>query len=198
MSVTGDVQMAAAAVAPAAVAPAAAVPAASAGGVVTSATAAATPATKAATTPPTISTVAQALKQLMGTLSIPPLTSAQITQLFTTLQTMLSATDVGTLLATLPAAAIQLTQDVASFNLATHTQQAAVVSAVLQTYISNTTGLTSAQVADLNVVVQTVVTKFVVLLPQIESGLVKGFTYIEGEVEASTCWQKMCGKSSSG
>lgn len=143
-------------------------------------------------------TVTQQLKALLGTFAIPDLTSAQVSQLWATLQTLLNATDVPTLLEMLPNAAITLTQDLASFYVASHSQQAAVVSGLLQIYVGSISGLTTAQVEMLQAVISKVVTKFVVALPKIESGLLSGFQYIEQQAEATTCWQKFCGSVTGG
>lgn len=142
-------------------------------------------------------TVVQQLKALLGTFEIPALTSTQISQLWATLQTMLNSTDVSALLEMLPQAAITLTQDLASFYIASHSQQAAVVSGLLQIYVGSISGLTTTQIDLLQSVISKVVTKFVVALPKVEAGLLSGFQYIEQEVEATTCWQKFCGTSSS-
>ena len=130
---------------------------------------------------------------MLTALAVPSLSSAQLAALWSTLQTLLNSTDLDTLLAQLPGAAIALTQDLASFYKATHTQQASVVTAMLQTYLSSVSGINPAELQILNAVVQRVVNQFVVLLPKIEVGTVKGFAYIEEELEDSTCWQRMFG-----
>ncbi len=129
------------------------------------------------------------LNKMSSSSSVPaPTTSLSATQVDTVLSsisTTLKGKTLAGVLTSLPSLVSSVYQLVVSFNSTSASSQQALVLALIAQGVAKLS-LPAEELAVVDTVVQYVVPEIISLLPQIEQGIVTGFTALEQEAE--TCW----------
>lgn len=125
------------------------------------------------------------------------LSASQVDTVLAAISTTLSGKSLPVVLSSLPSLVSSVYQLVVSFNATSASSQQQLVLALIAQGVSKLS-LPAEELTVLNTVIQYLVPELISLLPQIEQGIVTGFTALEQEAE--TCWtsvKKAFGCSSS-
>lgn len=117
--------------------------------------------------------------------SPPVVTAAQLVQLTTSVKTILTGSDLTTILSQLPTAVVTLYQDIVAIYNATAAAQQALLIQVLQDVVGLIPGLPATDLQLLNLVISKFIPVLISYIPKIEAGVISGF--IEAEQEITTC-----------
>lgn len=118
------------------------------------------------------------------------LTASELVTLTKSIETLITGKSLVTILTQLPTACVTLYQQVVLLYASSPANQQALVVQLLESVISSSSGLSATDMQVIDQLLSSLVPALLAYLPQIEEGVVTGFTEVEKEATGCLAWCK--------